>query len=74
MKTLLNGNRFHLWCSRYEWAWLECRAVWDYHNIIASVTVLTLELGIEYIWKKSRPETRKKNYGFTINRIGYHTG
>ena len=70
MKSLFKCKRLHLWCSRYEWAWIECRVVWDYHNIIASVNVLTLELGFEYIWRKSRPEMGKKNHGFVINRYG----
>jgi len=59
MKTIASGKRWHLWISRYQWAWFELWASWDYHNYTLSTTVLTVEIGWEWVWLKSRDNLKK---------------
>lgn len=61
MKTLLRGKNWVLWVSRYE-MWIELCCQWDYHNYTASITILTFEIGFEWVWRKKRD--LKKN-GFS---------
>lgn len=60
MKTIFKFPRFHLFLTRYEWAYLEFWAKWDYHNIIISCTILTFEVGFVYVWRKTRDDLKKK--------------
>lgn len=68
MKTLLSGNRYHLFFTRYPHAWLEFWLKYDYHNYIVSITILTLEIGFEWDWKQSRPNLKKNTKQFIILR------
>ena len=59
MKTIANGNGWHLWISRNPWTWFELWGNWDCHNYLLSITILTIEIGWEWVWVKSRPNIEK---------------
>lgn len=56
--TIFSKNRCHLWIDRNQ-AWFELWVNWDYHNYIVSITILTIEIGWEWVWVKSRPTIKK---------------
>jgi len=68
MKTIAKGKRFHLWLSRYEYAWFELWTSWDYHGYTASVTLLTIELGLEWRWAKKREGIKRDGWNWLIAR------
>ncbi len=69
MTSLLHFKRTHVWFDRYPWAWFELWLNYDYHNIIFSCTILTYQVGIEYVWKKAKYELKKNSHQFIIDRI-----
>jgi hypothetical protein len=55
---------------RDPWSWLGWSLTWDYHNIIGSVTVLTLEIGFEYVRHECDVQIKKHSYGWSAMRLG----
>ena len=68
MKTIASGKRWHLWISRYQ-AWFELWANWDYHNYVLSMTILTVEIGWEWVWVKSRDNLKKGGRQIVWHRV-----
>ena len=40
-------------------AWFELWASWDYYGYILSMTILTIEIGWEWVWMKPRTNLKK---------------
>ncbi len=66
MKTLRLANRFVLFAYRYPWSWVGYSIAWDYHNVIASINLLTFQVGFEYVWPKTKSHVRKTQYGWDL--------
>jgi hypothetical protein len=67
--TIASGSRWHLWANRNIQTWFELWLEMDYHNYIASVTVLTFEIGLEWVWRNSRPAIKKTKKQIVWYRI-----
>jgi len=48
--------------------WMGWSLAWDYHNIIGSVNVLTLEFGFEYARRRCNVRIKKRGYGWSLMR------
>jgi len=59
MTTLARGSRWHLWVALDPWSWFELWVAWDYHNYILSLTILTIQVGFEWVWIRSHPNLTK---------------
>ena len=57
-------GRTALFCHRHQQAWVSADASWDYYNLTCSVSVATLLIGFEYVWRKSRPDLKKDSIGW----------
>ena len=62
-------NRLVLFGSRDPWSWLGWCLKWDYHNIIGTVTVMTLEIGFEYVRRECDIGIKKQSYGWSLYRF-----
>lgn len=52
------------------WSWLGWSLTWDYHNVIGTITVLTLEIGFEYARRKCDTRIKRHSYGWSATRLG----
>lgn len=66
----LRLKRLVFFCTRDSWSWLGWSLAWDYHNIIGTVTVLTAQVGLEYVRSKSDLRIKKHSYGWSMIRLG----
>jgi hypothetical protein len=66
----LRFKRLIVFSNRDPWSWGGWSLSWDGHNVIGSVTALTLEVGFEYIRLRNGVEARKRSYGWSVPRIG----
>ena len=63
--------RVAIFARRHPQAWASADASWDYHNMTCSVSVATLLVGFEYVWRKSRPDLEKDSIGLEWPRLQF---
>ena len=63
-------RRLVIFGMRDPYSWLGWSLAWDYHNIIGSVTLLTLEIGFERARRDCDLRIKKHSYGWSLMRIG----
>ena len=63
MSSIIIG-RTALFCGRYKHAWISADASWSYHNLICTVSLATLLIGFEYVWREARSDLKKKSIGW----------
>lgn len=66
----LKLKRLVVFGTRDPWSWVGWSLTWDYYNIIGTVTVLTVEVGFEYVRGKSDLRIKKRGYGWSMMRLG----
>ena len=68
MKILFRYSRLVIFSSKDDYHWLEVWLNFDYYNLLFSITILTHQIGIEYIWKHSKPNIKKYSNGWFITK------
>ena len=63
-------KRLVVFGTRDPWSYLGWSLTWDYHNIIGTVTVLTVEIGFEYVRRECDMRIKKHSYGWSAMRLG----
>ena len=61
----LRLRRLVLFVNHDPWSWLGWSLQWDYHSIIGSLTIVTGELGFEWVRGKSNLSIKKTSYGWS---------
>ena len=57
-------GRVAVFCNRYRQAWVSVDASWDYYNLTFSISLATMLVGFEYVWRKSRHDLKKDSIGW----------
>ena len=56
--------RISFWLNRYDQAWLSANIQWDYYHVNGAISLATIELSFNYIWKESRHDLKKSDFGW----------
>ena len=59
-----------MFVARDCWTWFGWSLQCDYHNVIGTVTVLTLEIGFEYVRRECDMGIKKHSHGWSLFRNG----
>ena len=57
-------RRVAIFCNRHQQAWISADARWDYYGVTCSVSLATMLVGFQYVWRKSRHELKKDSMGW----------
>jgi hypothetical protein len=68
MKTLFYGRQCHFFIDRFVWAWFELWLEADSHDYIATITICTFQIGVEWVWTKPRPRVKKQSHQWILWR------